>query len=80
MREGLLDRVRLEVGDIILVGGRGPHVLVDGHARHTVAFEFQSGATTMGEELIQLAVPFQGQYDVVVLSLITSLLIEDSGK
>lgn len=57
MREGKLPRPRLEDGDVLLVGGRGSGIAVEGQVRHVAKFEFKSAGDLLGDKIITLASP-----------------------
>ncbi len=67
MLEGVLERPRLEAGDVILIGERGPNILVAGQARHAVSFEFERTVSTSGQKLIELAIPLHNASHVSVV-------------
>lgn len=57
LREGLLPTVRLEDGDVLLVGERGPSIGVEGQVRHSAAFEFKNSEALNGQQLLKLINP-----------------------
>lgn len=65
--EGTLARPRLEEGDVILVGERGPGIMTEGHVRHVARFEFSSGSPVTGGLLAGLASPSQKVSHVSVI-------------
>lgn len=57
IREGRLPRPRLEDGDVILVGGRGLSVAVEGQVRQQAQLEFSPTALLLGQQVLTIAVP-----------------------
>ncbi len=54
--KGSMPHIRLQDGDTIVVGEKGPAVIASGEIRNTARFEFKSGELT-GARLIELADP-----------------------
>ncbi len=57
IKDGLMDQLRMEDGDVILVGERGIGVGVEGQVRHAARFEFNPDQPVMGQQLLDLAAP-----------------------
>lgn len=57
LKEGQLVPFRLEDGDVLLVGERGPTIAVEGQVRHRARFEFSVLGQLAGQNLIDLALP-----------------------
>jgi protein involved in polysaccharide export with SLBB domain len=57
LKKGNLERPRLEDGDVILVGDRGPTVIVEGQVRHVAKFEFKNSTGLSGSHVTTLTLP-----------------------
>ncbi len=57
LKEGRMDRPRLEEGDVILVGGRGASVYVEGQVRFSAQFELNPEEKLVGSKIVELALP-----------------------
>ena len=57
IKEGRMERARLEEGDVILVGERGTSVRVEGQVRFPAQFEFAPQDNLNGGQIAELAMP-----------------------